>query len=92
VQSHPYPASNFALKCLKPATLMHSNVFDKELAEFDRVEIMDLTADGADSDISEQRGSGYMADAEREAPEVIWRGKFIMSGRSIRKRALTLVI
>jgi hypothetical protein len=98
VQSHPHPASDFALKCLKPAMPMHPNVFDEELAEFDRVEMVDLTADGADSDISEQRDSGYMANAEREAPEVIWRGKFIapittiMSGRSFRKRALTLVI
>jgi hypothetical protein len=103
MQSHtlvnPHPASDFALKCLKPATPMHPNAFDEELAELDRVEIVDLTADGADSDVSEQRGSGYMADIEREAPEAIWQGKFIspiiiiiMLGRSVRKRALTLVI
>jgi hypothetical protein len=50
---NPYPAPDLGLD--KPATLMHWNAFDRELAKFDLVETVDITVDGTDSDVSQQR-------------------------------------
>jgi hypothetical protein len=72
---NPYPAPDLGLN--KLATLMYWNTFDRKLAKFDLVETMDMTADGTDSDISQQRDGGCRDDTERQPLEIIWPGKSI---------------
>jgi hypothetical protein len=63
----------------KPATLMHPNAFDRELAKLDLVETADMAADGTDSDANQrqQRGDDCVDDAEGQPLETIWLGKSI---------------
>jgi hypothetical protein len=79
---NPHPAPDLGLD--KPATLMHRNAFDKELAKFDLVETVDITADGTDIDASQQRDGGCGDDTERQPLEIIWPGKSISHHHSYR--------
>jgi hypothetical protein len=72
---NPHPAPDLGLD--RPATLMHRNAFDRELAKLNLVETVDMTADGTDSDVSQQRDNGCGDDAEKQPLETIWPGKSI---------------
>jgi hypothetical protein len=71
---------------------MDQNKFNRELAKWDLVETVDITADGTDSDVSEQGGDGYMDNAKRQPLKAIGMlSPIIILGRSVQveKRALT---
>jgi hypothetical protein len=73
---------------------MGMNAFDSELAKWDVVEIVDMTADTTDSHVSQQGGDGCVDEAERQSLEAIWLGKSASRRHSwsifqAEKRALT---